>query len=346
MSQGKLPEKTKLFVTTNWNMDEEILKNLILKGELRFIAYGKEVCPTTGNDHFQTYFMFHNQRSRSKKSLKKYGDMFGPKHCHVEPMFGSLRNNADYCSKESMLTKLGDEPKQGTRADLKDVVARIQSGEQTVEDLCLEDPAYYHQYGRTLSKAEDIINRKKCRQWMTKGIWYCGPTGVGKSHKAFEGYTPETHYVKPVLDEWWDGYTGQETVILNDFRGQIPFAEILNLVDKWPHYVKRRCREPTPFLAKTLIVTSSMHPANVYNNVTQDGDSLDQLRRRFEIIKLATKCPEGNNGTSEPNLDPEEPEPCDVEAWENDAGEYIRKKQRTTPISDGSHEEWGRRWGW
>lgn len=287
--------KSRVFVTTNWNMDEDILEKLVIDGKLRFIAYGKEKCPTTGKDHFQTYFMFHNQRSVSAKSLKKYGDMFGPIHCHVQPMFGSLASNEAYCSKEGNLTKLGDEPKQGSRADLKDVVARIQNGEETADNICVEDPGYYHMYGRTLTKAEDIIKRKMYRKWMTKGIWYCGTTGVGKSHAAFQGYDPETHYVKPVLDEWWDGYTGQETVILNDFRGQIPFAEILNLVDKWPHYVKRRCREPTPFLAKTVIVTSSMHPCTVYSNVCQDGDSLDQLRRRFEIIKLAQKCPEGNN---------------------------------------------------
>ncbi|AXQ66002.1 MAG: helicase [Cressdnaviricota sp.] len=287
--------KSRLFVVTNFNCDEDILKNLVVEGKLRFIAYGKEKCPTTGKDHFQQYVMFHNQRSVSGKSLNKIGNMFGPVHCNVEPMMGSLSSNAVYCSKEGELVKLGDEPKQGSRADLKDVLARIGSGETTVEDICLDDPSFYHQYGRTLTKAEDIMRRRMHRTEMTKGIWYYGETGAGKSHAAFEGYDPLTHYVKPVLDEWWDGYTGQETVIVNDFRGQIPFSEMLNLVDKWPHYVKRRCREPTPFLAKRLIVTSSMAPCEVYSGVTQDADSLAQLDRRFEVIKVAQKCPEGNN---------------------------------------------------
>lgn len=288
-------KSTKVFVTTNWNMDEDILKNLIVEGKLRFIAYGKEVCPTTGRDHLQTYFMFHNQRHCTAKNLNRMGNMFGPVHCNVMPMYGSLHSNAEYCSKEGKLIKLGDEPKQGNRADLKDVVDRIRSGETTAEDICVDDPGYYHQYGRTLTKAEDVMRRRLYRTEMTKGIWYYGTTGVGKSHAAFEGYDPQTCYVKPVLDEWWDGYTGQETVIINDFRGQIPFSEILNLVDKWPHYVKRRCREPTPFLAKRVIITSSMAPCEVYSGVTQDNDSLAQLERRFDVIKLTQKCPEGNN---------------------------------------------------
>jgi hypothetical protein len=39
------------------------------------------------------------------------------------------------------------------------------------------------------------------------------------------------------------------------------FSELLlDLVDRWPKTVKIRNREPRPFLAKTLLITSSMTP--------------------------------------------------------------------------------------
>lgn len=215
-------------------------------------------------------------------------------------MRGRLVDNDEYCSKQDSLTELGARPQQGSRADLEDVVNRIASGDDSADNICVTDPGFYHMYGRTLQKAEDVMNRKKFRNFMTKGIWYYGDTGVGKSHKAFEGFDPETHYVKPVQDEWWDGYTGQEVVILNDIRGQIPYSELLNLVDKWPHSVKRRCREPTPFMAKVVIVTSSLHPLNVYTKIGVN-DSLAQIHKRFEIIHLEMnqKCSQGNTGTCE-----------------------------------------------
>lgn len=288
--------KTRSYVVTNWNCDHQICEDLVKSDKVRFIAYGEETCPTSGRKHFQTYIVFSNQKHPSAKVLQKIGRMFGPIHCNVQPMRGSLKSNAAYCSKESTLVKLGDEPKQGNRADLVDVVARIVNGEESAENICLTDPGYYHQYGRTLTKAEDVAKRKMYRTWMTEGEWYWGPTGVGKSHVAFAGYNAETHYVKPVLDEWWDGYTGQETVIINDFRGQIPFSELLNLVDKWPHYVKRRCREPTPFMARKVIVTSALPPEQVYYKVCEHScDSIEQLNRRFSIIHLAQRCSEGNN---------------------------------------------------
>ena len=67
---------------------------------------------------------------------------------------------------------------------------------------------------------------------MTQGTYIHGPSGVGKSHMAFQGFTPETHYVKCLEDEWWDGYTGQPIVIINEFRGQIKLSELFDLVDK------------------------------------------------------------------------------------------------------------------
>jgi hypothetical protein len=97
---------------------------------------------------------------------------------------------------------------------------------------------------------------------------------------------------------WWDGYTGQETVILNEFRGQMLFSELLDLVDKFPKTVKIRNREPRPFLAKRLLVTSSMKPELVYSGVLEKSDNIDQLFRRFEIVECTEKWSEGNNGTS------------------------------------------------
>ena len=135
---------------------------------------------------------------------------------------------------------------------------------------------------------------------MTKGIWYWGDSGVGKSHKAYENFNPDTHYVYPNDNGWWDGYKGQEIVIINEFRGGIQYSELLDLVDKWPKSVRRRGREPVPFLATTLIITSSMPPDKVYSRLAFE-DKLDQLYRRFEIVKMEQKCSKGNTETLEPN---------------------------------------------
>jgi len=278
--------KVRSFVVTNWNMNtaEWFEKN---KTQVRFVAFGKEVCPSSGREHEQCFVYFHNLRSSSNKNLGVIGAEFGPIHCYVKPMGGSFQQNESYCSKEGSYTKLGDEPKQGFRGDLKETVDAIVDGKIDADEVAINDPTMYHQYGRTLRDVEAIALRRRFRTEQTSGVWIHSPTGVGKSHAAFEGFDPKTHYVKNLNEDWWDGYKGQEVVIFNEFRGQVRFGELLDLMDKWPKSVKWRGREPVPFLAKKIIITSSKHPAELYCN---SEDSLNQLYRRCEIMKIEQKC--------------------------------------------------------
>lgn len=242
----------------------------------------------SGTPHIQGYIYFENPRSFNavKKLMKRW---------HIEPTKGSPSDNIKYCKKDGKFEEEGNPPGQGKRTDLVEIKNQIINGEKTVDEITLENPMIFHQYGRTLNKIEELKNRGKFRTWMTCGIWYHGKTGVGKSHKAFEGYHPATHFVYNTQDNgYWNGYTGQETVIINDFRGQIPYSELLNLVDKWPHTVKIKCSSPTPFLAKKVIITSAMHPHHCYPNLCQE-DKLAQLERRFTIIEMTgTEVVEGN----------------------------------------------------
>ena len=160
---------------------------------------------------------------------------------------------------------------------------RIFNGE-TVANITLENPIMYHQYGRTLNYIEDLRMRNLFRTEMTVGYWIYGSTGTGKSEIAFENYKPDTHYIWKYDNGWNDGYCQQETVIIDEFRGQLKFSELLMMCDKHANcFVSRRCREPLPFISKRIIITSSLHPSDVYNNLAA-SDSMEQLYRRFKII--------------------------------------------------------------
>ena len=158
----------------------------------------------------------------------------------------------------------------------------ILAGKVTVDQVAVDDPIKFHQYGRTLSKIEDLALRKQFRSWMTTCEWIYGPTGTGKSARAFEGYNPDTHYLWKDDKGWQDGYVGQPIVIMNDFRGEIPYNSLLQLIDRYPHFVSRRGREPAPFLAKHVIITSSLSPDQVYHRRLEQ-DSIEQLLRRIKV---------------------------------------------------------------
>lgn len=268
------------FTLNNWKKAEVVA---IKKWKYKYIVFAEEI-GDSGTPHIQGYVEW--------PSSKKFTVMkrLNPR-IHWESRKGTAAQAADYIRdpkppkiKGVNLFEDGDISNQGERADLNKIKDEILAGKR-VDDITIENPIIYHQYGRTLNKIEDLVMRKKFRTEMTQGIWLWGATYVGKSHAAFENYHPDTHYNVPKDGNWWDAYTQQETVIINDFRGEITYGEMLNLVDKWPHTVRRRNREPMPFTSKLVVVTSSLPPEEVYYNLAEN-DTLEQLLRRFVVTKM------------------------------------------------------------
>ena len=252
-------------------------------GQWRYMIIGREICPDTKNMHFQGYVYFDQKFSLSN-IIKKLTNHLG-KHPRVKICSGSPYDNIKYCSKDKDFYEFGDKPSQGARNDLNELKDKIFSGEKKVKDILCEDPFMYHQYGRTLEKLEDVYINKIYRTEMTTCEWIYGKSGTGKSHYAFQDYHPDTHYniqTRDALRGWWDGYSGQNVVIINDFRGELTFSELCLLIDKWPYRVSRRNREPREFISKHIIITSCNSPYDIYADVLQNEDIV-QLKRRIEV---------------------------------------------------------------
>lgn len=269
--------------------ESSLLTKWTSSGKIEGLCGQAEICPESGKLHYQIYVKFNNSIR-----LAQVKTIFGSK-VHAELRKGTEMEAIAYCTKE--LTRkpehspffFGNFGKQGERSDLEGLKEQLLSGETTVEKIVIASPMKYHQYGRTLHKIEDLAMRMKYRTSMTTCDWIYGPTGVGKSHEAFKDYNPATHYIYKLNDGngWQDGYTGQEIVIINDFRGEIKFGELLTLIDKWPHTLPRRGREPVPFLAKHIIITASRRPEEIYHNLALN-DNLEQLLRRINVIYKPT----------------------------------------------------------
>lgn len=249
--------------------------------KMKYLCYGKEICPTTKKEHWQGCVYFFD-----KVSIKQAQNLLGIGKSHMEFIMKTTYDECiEYCKKDGISKEFGSMPVQGRRTDLEALKDDIISGKTTVDEIIINNPVIFHQYGRTLEKIEDIKMSKLSRTEMTKGIWLYGDTGCGKSHKAFEGFSPETHYNLPNDNGWWDNYRQQETVVINDFRGHIKYDELLQMVDKWPYQVPRRGRTPLPFTSKKVIITSPLRPEEVYCN-RNEKDNIAQLYRRFDIIEV------------------------------------------------------------
>lgn len=264
----------------NYTQDDIDRAEVFIQNTALYGIYCEEV-GEQGTPHLHIYF-----RMKDGKTFMKIKKLFP--RANIKVALGNDNDNYIYCSKDGKYKEFGEKSNQGARTDLDKVKQEIIDGKK-VDEIVMEDPFFYHQYGRTLHKIEDLRMRKVFRNHMTEGLWIYGKTGTGKSEYAFTDYTPETHYVWKYDNGWQDGYTQQDIVIIDEFRGQIPFSELLMLIDKHPNAsVRRRGREPMPFVSKKVIITSSMRPEEVYYNLSAN-DKIEQLLRRIKIIELIKK---------------------------------------------------------
>lgn len=256
--------------------------------------------------HFQGMVQFVDPKTftETKKFLGK--------RAHFKKMAGTAKQAQEYCLKGDKISKedwnkyktehpdygkdlkvvfdLGDICYgQGQRSDLARMVESISAGIAKVDVIALTDPDMYHQYGRTLHKAEDLFMLSQYRTEMPQCYWLYGKTGVGKSHRAFN-YNGEfrPNEIYNVVDDkgWYDGYRQQQVFLINEFRGEIRFSELLQMADKWPYALRRRNRMPIPFTSSVIIITSCKRPEDVYTNVLDDNECIDQLYRRFTVVEL------------------------------------------------------------
>jgi len=105
--------------------------------------------------------------------------------------------------------------------------------------------------------------QSKPRDFKTQVYVIQGPTGTGKSKWAQDNY-PNAFW-KP-RSNWWDGYCGQDAVVLDEFYGWIPYDQLLRLTDRYPLNVEIKGGSIN-FNSKYIIITTNKNPMSWYTNI-------------------------------------------------------------------------------
>nr|AGG39826.1 replication-associated protein [Diporeia sp. associated circular virus] len=274
------------FTWNNYSIENiDYVKDYITKNS-KYGCFGVEI-GTSGTPHLQGYIQFENPRSYKKI----INDLKG---CHIIISKGNKKQNIDYCSKDNSFWEFGNKDTQGERTDLKELVKDVLNGGVSVNNILRDDPLMYHQYGRTLDKVEDLKISELRRNHFTRGVWWFGKTGTGKSYRAKQYCIDnKLSYIELPKDYykngWFDCYKGEDVIIINDFRGRIPYEDLLNICDENQFSFNRRGRCPFPCISKFVFITSSLNPYEVYNQQLHKNDSLCQLERRFDILRILDK---------------------------------------------------------
>lgn len=268
------------FTLNNYNEEHEHLAfELGSLDTVKYVVVGREVSDS-GTHHLQGYVVFRNLQS-----LKQQMEIFSGA-AHWEQARGNHTQASDYCKKDGDFYEHGELPREkgsgGGDAEIERWATARESAkagnfDDIPADIYIRHRSTLHAIHREESQSSEIL------QGPLPHLWWHGEAGVGKTRKAFEEYPGA--YLKDPKERWWDGYKGQDVVIIDDFdKYQVSQSgDVKRWLDRYPFQapVKGGYIQIRP---KLIIVTSNYHP----NEIWDDEVTQSCISRRVTITRMGT----------------------------------------------------------
>lgn len=259
------------FTVNNWT--EEQKAAILAEPKFSYVIVGEELAPTTGTPHLQGYAELF------KKS--QYGPFAKKYHMTCLKCDASAAHNIEYCKKDGIFEergKLKEGPEAGGKAEQQRWEdARIAAKEGRLDDLPADIYFRYYRTAKEIAKDHmaDVPDVE------IDNYWFYGPPGVGKSRKARE--MAGTDFYPKLYNKWWDGYQGQQWVILDDYEldGKMLGHHMKLWADRYAFNAETK-GGMLRIRPKHIIVTSNYAPEAIF----EDSELLEAIKRRFKITKM------------------------------------------------------------
>lgn len=244
---------------------------------------GQEEEGEGGFRHHQIFFI-----TSKKKSIIQIKDIFGicgPGGSNIIGHWELTRSKAaeDYVWKEE--SRIGEQYEFGERPfkrNCKEDWEEIKSCAQTGDFEAIPGDVYIKHYNNLCRIRTDHL-QPTCMDRACTVFW--GPTDTGKSHRAWRLAGPDV-FSKDPRSKFWDGYTGQRNVIIDEFRGTLDVTHLLRWLDKYPCFVEVK-GSSKPLMATQYYITSNIPPEQWYPEL--DAETTRALMRRLNVIHVTEK---------------------------------------------------------
>ncbi len=182
----------------------------------------------------------------------------------------------------------GKMPEQGKRM-CDDLVTAISEGTPRM-DLAKGFSTQWMQLQRGIDATYDVFTPP--RDFQTNVTYVYGVSGVGKT--TWANLFPSVYSPAPPKNGayWFNGYEPMEhdTIVFDEFWGKVE----LSVMNRFLHEHAERCETKggmKQFRPKYIVITSNLHPEQVYKNVFADFPQAKEtwLRRLHNIVEITDK---------------------------------------------------------
>lgn len=252
----------------------------------KYLVIGIEV-GAEGTQHLQGYVAF--QENLRFNTIKAFSPQCAVTHWEQKSKFSTYAQAADYCKKGESWHEWGTLPVAGS-------VANSQRWEKALDAAkkgqFIDIPAQIQiQCYRTLKSIHnDALLASSSLDGDLVNFWYHGPPGTGKS--LYARLKHPLHFLK-ALNHWWDGYEGQEVVLLDEWElssGKFLGHHLKLWSDRYPFRPEVKGGFLPVQRPKTFIITSNYSIDDCFGPGV-DPELNRAIHRRFRSIDFGTSPP-------------------------------------------------------
>jgi hypothetical protein len=242
---------------------------------IKYFKIGFEVGEEESTAHLHAVVAFTQQKTFD--TLRKYFD-----NNHIEKII-NLDGALDYVGKMENVVEFGERPyaNQGKRSDLAEMVMAIREG-ATNDELIENYPSQYflHKQKVELLRSEMLFAKygKEKREHIYVA-YVSGSTGIGKTYTVYDNFGFDDMYVVTNYGSgMFDGYMGQDVLVLDEYSGGISINEMLIMLDIYPNRLRARYSDKVACYTKVIVISNKQ-----FNQVfSGDHKQLQALTRRFK----------------------------------------------------------------
>lgn len=258
------------FITiNNYTVDDVmLLQSIPSRNDFRYFVWCYEIGKKEETPHIHCYVEFTSSvRFNALKVIVPRGNLQGRHGTRV-----SVR---DYCMKDGNYVEYGEWHENGARTDLEEVHVALDEG-RSLRYISEEHFGPFVRYHKSFTTYQALHAPRELRFLEVQVL--IGPPGSGKTRQAYEE-NPDSYWLTQSANGvWFDGYDGQQCLIIDDYDGWIPYTYLLRILDIYP----LRCEVKGGFTCarwKKVVLTSEVEVSQWYPD--RDTDSLNRRITNF-----------------------------------------------------------------